>query len=165
MTDHYKRYKSKLKEPVIIPYNVNNKLIRDVDLKEILNRFGIKLEVVDIELYRQALTHKSYIKKEFYNKNMDEIIKHKEKMGEVLELRDESNERLEFFGDTVIKAVILESLNIATAVIVANPTCAIAIFKNSLFFVDIFENIILSFIKEIIIVNYHLNYNSFKVNL
>ena len=110
MTDHYKRYKSKLKEPVIIPYNVNNKLIRDVDLKEILNRFGIKLEVVDIELYRQALTHKSYIKKEFYNKNMDEIIKHKEKMGEVLELRDESNERLEFFGDTVIKAVISEYL-------------------------------------------------------
>ena len=31
-------------------------------------------------------------------------------MGNVLELRDESNERLEFFGDTVIKCIIAEYL-------------------------------------------------------
>ena len=60
------RYKKKLSEPLIIPYNVNNKLIKDVDLKNIMNRFGIKLEVIDIELYRNSLTHKSFIKKEFY---------------------------------------------------------------------------------------------------
>ena len=64
MTDST-RYRRRIREPVIIPYNIKNKLIRDVDLKEMMNRFGIKLEVVDIELYRQALTHKSYIKKEF----------------------------------------------------------------------------------------------------
>ncbi len=110
MTSTNLRYKKKLNEPVIIPYNLNNKLIRDVDLKEMMNRFGIKLEVIDIELYRQSLTHKSYIKKEFYNKNMTEILKYKEQMPNVLELRDESNERLEFFGDTVIKAVISEYL-------------------------------------------------------
>ena len=104
------RYKKKINEPLIIPYNVNNKLIRDVDLKEIMCRFGIKMEVIDIELYRNSLTHKSFIKKEFYDKNMDEILKYKEKMGNVLELRDESNERLEFLGDTVIKAVISEYL-------------------------------------------------------
>ena len=104
------RYKKKINEPIIIPYNLNNKLIRDVDLKAIMNNFGIKLEVIDIELYRQALTHKSYIKKEFYDKNMTEILKYKEQMPNVLELRDESNERLEFFGDTVIKLVIAEYL-------------------------------------------------------
>ena len=104
------RYKKKLSEPLIIPYNVNNKLIKDIDLKNIMNRFGIKLEVIDIELYRNSLTHKSFIKKEFYDKNMNDILKHKEKMGKVLELRDESNERLEFFGDTIIKAVISEYL-------------------------------------------------------
>jgi dsRNA-specific ribonuclease len=110
MTNTYVRYKKKLNEPIIIPYNLNNKLIRDIDLKEMMNRFGIKLEVVDIELYRQSLTHKSYIKKEFYSKNMAEISKYKDQMPSVLELRDESNERLEFFGDTVIKAVISEYL-------------------------------------------------------
>jgi dsRNA-specific ribonuclease len=110
MTDST-RYRRRIREPVIIPYNIKNKLIRDVDLKEMMNRFGIKLEVVDIELYRQALTHKSYIKKEFYNKNMEEILKYKNKMpDDVIELRDLSNERLEFFGDTVIKAVIAEYL-------------------------------------------------------
>lgn len=104
------RYKKRINEPIIIPYNLNNKLLRDVDLKGIMNNFGIKLEVIDIELYHQALTHKSYIKKEFYDKNMNEILKYKEQMPNVLELRDESNERLEFFGDTVIKAVIAEYL-------------------------------------------------------
>lgn len=104
------RYKKKLNEPLIIPYNVNNKLIADIDLKEIMNRFGIKIEVIDIELYRNSLTHKSFIKKEFYDKNMEEIKKHKQKMGNVLELQDESNERLEFLGDTIIKAVISEYL-------------------------------------------------------
>jgi len=104
------RYKKKLNEPIVIPYNINNKLIRDVDIKNIMSRFGINLEIIDIELYRQSLTHKSYIKKEFYNKNMTEILKYKNQMPNVLELRDESNERLEFFGDTVIKAVISEYL-------------------------------------------------------
>ena len=100
----------KIKEPIIIPYNPNNKLIKDVDIKEMLDRFGVKVEITDIELYRQSLTHKSYIKKEFYEKNMDEIKKYKNKMNNVLELRDKSNERLEYFGDTVIKTVIAEYL-------------------------------------------------------
>lgn len=102
------RYNKKLKEPVINPYNKCNKLMKDYNLKEILSKFGIRVEIVDIELFRQALTHKSYIKKEFYNKNMNEILKNKEEG--VLELRDDSNERLEFLGDTVIKAVIAEYL-------------------------------------------------------
>ena len=33
----FTRYKRKIKEPIIIPYNVKNKLIRDVDLKEMMN--------------------------------------------------------------------------------------------------------------------------------
>ena len=38
-----------------------------------MNNYDIKLDVIDIELYRQALTHKSYIKKEFYSKNSSEL--------------------------------------------------------------------------------------------
>ena len=104
-----KNYK-KIQEPLIIPYNPKNILIQDYDLKEILGNFGIQIDVVDIELFRQALTHKSYIKKDFYNKNLDELIKYKKKMPNVLDLQEESNERLEFLGDTVIKAVISEYL-------------------------------------------------------
>tara|TARA_B100000424_G_scaffold257210_1_gene237895 strand:+ start:35 stop:913 length:879 start_codon:yes stop_codon:yes gene_type:complete len=106
MKKNYKR----IQEPVIIPYNPKNILIQDYNLKEILGNFGIQIDVVDIELFRQALTHKSYIKKDFYNKNLDELIKYKKKMPEVLDLQEESNERLEFLGDTVIKAIISEYL-------------------------------------------------------
>ena len=98
------------KDPVIIPYNNKNKLIRDVDLKNILSRYDVKLDVVDIDLYRQALTHKSYIKKEFYSKNYRELEKAKKNMNGVLDLQDESNERLEFLGDTVIKLIVAEYL-------------------------------------------------------
>tara|TARA_B100001093_G_C26744685_1_gene978291 strand:+ start:413 stop:1288 length:876 start_codon:yes stop_codon:yes gene_type:complete len=104
-----KSYK-KIQEPVIIPYNPNNILIKDYQLKEILSNFGIKLNVVDINYFRVALTHKSYIKKEFYNKNLNEMLKYKKKIPNVIDLQDESNERLEFLGDTVIKAVISEYL-------------------------------------------------------
>ena len=104
------RFKKSIKEPVIIPYNINNKLINDVNLKEMMNNYNIKLDVIDIELYRQALTHKSYIKKEFYSKNSNELEKARLELGNVLELREESNERLEFLGDTVIKSVIAEYL-------------------------------------------------------
>ena len=58
----------KVKEPIIIPYNPKNKLIRDVDVKNILLNYGIKTDIKDIEIYRQALTHKSYIKKLFIKK-------------------------------------------------------------------------------------------------
>lgn len=98
------------KEPIIIPYNKKNKLIRDLDIKNILSNYGTNLDVIDINLFRQSLTHKSYIKKEFYNKNIDELERIKKNMGDVLDLQDESNERLEFLGDTVIKIVVAEYL-------------------------------------------------------
>ena len=103
------RNRYKIKEPIIVPYNKNNKLIRDVDLINILSNYGIKLDIIDIDLYRQALTHKSYIK-EFYDKNWDELEKAKSKMKNVLELREKSNERLEFLGDTIIKSIIADYL-------------------------------------------------------
>ena len=104
------RFKKTIKDPVIIPYNKNNKLIKDIDIKNIMNNYGVKMEIKDIKLYWIGLTHKSYIKKEFYNKNWKELEKARIEMGDVLELQDESNERKEFLGDTMIKASIAKYL-------------------------------------------------------
>ena len=100
----------KIREPIIIPYNIKNKLITDSDIKFILSNYNININIKNINIYRIALTHKSYIKKDFYSKNAKEMLIAKEKMGNVLELQEESNERLEFLGDTVIKSVIAEYL-------------------------------------------------------
>jgi len=93
-----------IKEPIVVPYNKKNKLINDSDIKNILSKFNIEINIQNIELYRQSLTHKSYIKKEYYNNYSDKIIKYK--TDDILELRDNSNERLEFLGDTIIKAIV-----------------------------------------------------------
>ena len=52
-----------ISEPFVIPYNEKNKLITDNDIKKIFSKFSIKIEISDISIYIQALTHKSYIKK------------------------------------------------------------------------------------------------------
>tara|TARA_B110000208_G_C11787672_1_gene436208 strand:+ start:69 stop:926 length:858 start_codon:yes stop_codon:yes gene_type:complete len=97
-----------IKEPIINPYNSKNKLITDSDIKKIFANFNLNIEINDINNYILALTHKSYIQKEYYNKHWKYIQKYK--TDKILELRSESNERLEFLGDTIIKAVIAEYL-------------------------------------------------------
>ena len=94
----------KIKEPIVVPYNRKNKLINDSDIKKIMSKFNIEIEIENIDLYRQSLTHKSYIKKEYYSNYSDKIKKYK--TDDILELRDNSNERLEFLGDTIIKAIV-----------------------------------------------------------
>ena len=93
-----------ISEPFVIPYNEKNKLITDNDIKKIFSKFSIKIEISDISIYIQALTHKSYIKKKYYNYNLEKLSL--SKPNNVLELREESNERLEFLGDTIIKSII-----------------------------------------------------------
>lgn len=93
-----------INEPHVIPYNDKNKYITDSDIKKICSKFDVKVQVKNISLYIQSLTHKSYIKKEYYNTildNEDKYIK-----DNIIPLQDNSNERLEFLGDTIIKAVV-----------------------------------------------------------
>ena len=95
-------------EPFVIPYNHNNKLITDNDIKKIFAQFNLTIEIKKIDLYIKSLTHKSYIFSEYYDKNFD--TKKISKPDNVVELREESNERLEFLGDTVIKSIIANYL-------------------------------------------------------
>jgi len=94
-------------EEIIVPYNINNVLITSDDIKILFKKFDMDIQVKDIELYRLALTHKSYIISEYTNYNAIALKNIKESMGpNIVELRQESYERLEHYGDTVIKKII-----------------------------------------------------------
>ena len=109
LQNSYKQ-KSYIQEPVVVPYNEKNKLITDSDVKYFGCKYGVSINITNITIYIQSLTHKSYIKKEYYNLHENILKQAKESMPNVLELREGSNERLEFLGDTIIKAVVSEYL-------------------------------------------------------
>ena len=90
----------------INPYNVNNKLITEYELHQILSSWGVDIKINNLELYRQAFAHKSYCKK----KNVDNDVEIADRPEDALELREESNERLEFLGDSIISSVVAKYL-------------------------------------------------------
>lgn len=95
-------------EIIQIPYNLNNVLVKGDDIIQILNKYSVVIGKVNhIHFFQQAFTHKSYCKKEIFT---DEILKDsKKEMGNppnLLELREASYERLEYFGDKVIKLIL-----------------------------------------------------------
>jgi ribonuclease-3 len=95
-------------EIIHIPYNMNNILVNDTDILQILNRYNVKLDKVNhIEYFRQSFTHKSYCKKDIYPQHILDAAKIE--LGnppELLELMDKSYERLEYFGDRVLKLIV-----------------------------------------------------------
>jgi ribonuclease-3 len=95
-------------EVYMIPYNMNNILISDKNIIDILSHYNVNIGKVNhLEYFHQAFTHKSYVKKDVFT---DEILKcAKKEMGnpsDLMELRSESYERLEYFGDRVVKIVV-----------------------------------------------------------
>lgn len=86
--------------------NFRNKLITIKDVEEILEMGDIKIKVKNISLYKRAFTHKSYVKVDSTNISYNEILLD----DNVVNLQDESNERYEFLGDTVIGHSICEYL-------------------------------------------------------
>ena len=56
-------------EEIIIPYNINNVLITEDDIKTLFKKYDLNINVKNIEIYRTALTHKSYIISEYTNYN------------------------------------------------------------------------------------------------
>lgn len=91
----------------IDPYNDYNKLITVKDIKYMFKKFDLDIEPININYYINALTHKSYIKKEYYDMHINQMISNiKQKPINTIELLELSNERLEFLGDTVIKCIV-----------------------------------------------------------
>ena len=98
-------------DEIIIPYNINNVLITKEDIKVLFKKYDIDVNIKNINLFHIALTHKSYIISEYTNYNNNILKSVKEKMdSSVVELMNESSERIEFFGDSVIKCIVAKYL-------------------------------------------------------
>ena len=92
-------------DPIKInPYNPNNILISKSDVEAIMCKTGLDLPIRNLKLYQHSMTHKSYLKRMIQNKTLDIMI---ERDPGVLELQDESNERLEFLGDCIVNSIIV----------------------------------------------------------
>jgi ribonuclease-3 len=95
-------------EIIHIPYNTNNVLVTEKDIIQLLDTFGVKIDKINhIEYFIQAFTHKSYCKKDIYPQNILDDAKNELKNPDnLLELFDKSYERLEYFGDRVLKVIV-----------------------------------------------------------
>jgi ribonuclease III len=92
---------------IILPFNSKNKLISKYDIHTILKKYGVNINVKNIDIFQRALTHRSYINRPDIDEN---IIKRSIKDTSIIPLQEKSNERLEFLGDTVIKLIISKYL-------------------------------------------------------
>lgn len=85
--------------------NTKNILITKPDVENILNKLSnSKLQIRNLEYYQLAFVHESYyqsIQNDIINNNLDNI-----KNFNNLYIPKESNERLEFLGDSVLKSIM-----------------------------------------------------------
>jgi ribonuclease-3 len=95
---------------ISIPYNENNILIESEDIEKLLEPFGINIKVNNIEIFREAMSHYSYVNQKYYSKFSREMNEMKKKREALVELRDISSERLEFVGDGTIKDILCSYL-------------------------------------------------------
>ena len=95
-------------EIIHIPYNLNNVLVNETDIIQILAQYNVKIDKINkIEYFRQAFTHKSYCKKDIYPQHiLDASRKELGNSQQLLDLFDKSYERLEYFGDRVLKVIV-----------------------------------------------------------
>jgi ribonuclease-3 len=95
-------------EIIHIPYNLNNVLVTESDIIQILSQYNVIVDKINhIEYFRQEFTHKSYCKKDIYPEDI--LTDAKKELGnpkELLELQDKSYERMEYFGDRVLKLIV-----------------------------------------------------------
>lgn len=89
-----------------LPYNPKNVLIGNDGLVNILSTYGVMEAYKDINLYRKAFVHKSYCTR----KNENFIDGNINCPDGCLPLQEESNERLEFLGDSVLNIVVADYL-------------------------------------------------------
>ena len=89
---------------VFDPYNPLNKLISKTEIENIMAKYNVPFPLHNIELYKRAFIHKSYIRRpELENKQNNILIA--DKPDDCIDLFTKSNERLEFVGDGVLECI------------------------------------------------------------
>ena len=83
-----------------------NILINEDDVNKILSRFDINIKCSNIDLYRKSLVNKSYSTR----KNDNFISGNKNCPENCLPLQEESNERYEFLGDSILSTTVANYL-------------------------------------------------------
>jgi dsRNA-specific ribonuclease len=89
---------------VFDPYNPLNKSITEEEIGQILKTYGIHAPIHNINLYKRAFIHKSYIKRSNLENEVNNIVI-VPKPDNCLPLYTKSNERLEFVGDGVLECI------------------------------------------------------------
>ena len=86
--------------------NKRNIKVTKKDINNILKSININKEINNINIYQKAFTHKSYMKDNTYSLFHDLI----ELNDDVVDFQEECNERLEFYGDSIICFVTVRYL-------------------------------------------------------
>jgi dsRNA-specific ribonuclease len=86
------------------PFNSRNKEITLNDVQCILKNYGLPTKINNINLYKRAFVHTSYVKKPM-TENINNNITIVPKPDDCLPLKSKSNERLEFLGDGILEAI------------------------------------------------------------
>ena len=94
-------------EIILIPYNKENILVNEDNILNILSTNNVNIDKINnIELFRTAFTHKSYLKKDIFP---EEVLRDSKielgNLPNLIELREKSYERLEYLGDRVLKLI------------------------------------------------------------
>jgi len=89
---------------VFDPYNPLNKQIEEPDIRSILRKYGIEAPIHNIDLYKRAFVHRSYIKRPHLENAQNNIVI-LPKPTDCLSLFTKSNERLEFIGDGALECI------------------------------------------------------------
>ena len=95
--------------------NERNKYITKNYVHKLLDRYGIRYEIRHLDIFQRAMTHVSYLKRDFKNDKSMKMIREKniEPIKDprmAIPLQDESYERLEYLGDSIIHANLAEYL-------------------------------------------------------
>ena len=89
---------------VFDPYNSNNKEITNDQVQKFLSDYGITDKIHNLNLYKRAFVHRSYVKRPNLE-NLANNIEIVDKPSRCIKLKSKSNERLEFLGDGVLELI------------------------------------------------------------
>jgi len=88
------------------PYNPENRLFTRTDIQAILNKHNCDFRVQETKHYQTAMVHSSYVKRAEYVTPNGDKMKLVDKPTECLGLFEESYERLEHLGDSILGACV-----------------------------------------------------------